>query len=621
MSIKNKNKTHHQEVEGEEERDDAIIGRALRASAAVILVLLVAGGAVAYWVSRPKPEPPIRESVLAPVKVRELSIVQPPQVTFTDVTDTWGIDFVHNNGAVGEKLLPETMGGGCAFFDFDNDGDQDLLFVNSMDWSWNSPGERSQTCALYRNDGQQFVDVTADSGLDVPLYGMGAAVGDFDNDNMVDIFLTAVGSNKLFRNLGGGRFEDVTASAGVAGGEHAWSTSAGWFDCDNDGDLDLFVDNYVQWSREFDQSQDFRLVGGGRAYGRPQNFEGAFPYLYRNEGQGRFTDVSEQSGIQIRNVSTGVPISKSLGLTFCDFDSNGTMDIVVANDTVQNILLQNDGKGSFEDIGTVTGIAFDSAGNARGAMGIDVTPFRDQKSLAVAIGNFSNEMTALYVTRMGEMYFSDEAVSTGLGPNTRLSLTFGLFYIDYDLDGRNDLFCANGHLEEDINRVQPSQHYEQPPQLFWNAGPKQSTEFLQVTQDLVGPDLLKPMVGRGAAYADIDNDGDVDILITAAGRMPRLLRNDNSLGHHWLRIQLKGDGKSCNTDAIGSWVEVTTAEGTQKKQVMPTKSYLSQVELPLTFGLGANKQVENVIVHWSDGHTDELGALEIDKLHVVTRQP
>lgn len=600
-------------------RDDADIGRALRSSLAAFVVLIAFGGGAVYWLSRPEPPPPIRETELAKVEIREMPDVQVPQVKFTDVTEQVGIRFVHNNGATGAKLLPETMGGGVAMFDFDNDGDQDVLFINSQDWPWDQPSERTATSVLYRNDGGDFVDVSETSGLNLADYAMGVAVGDYDNDEFVDVFITSVGKNHLFRNLGDGRFEEVTDSAGVGGEDDRWSTSAGWFDYDNDGDLDLFVCNYVRWSRQYDESQNFQLVGGGRAYGRPQNFEGTFPYLYRNDGEGSFTDVSESSGIQIRNPATDVPLSKSLGLAFCDFDSNGALDVIVANDTVQNLLLQNDGHGHFNEVGALTGIAFDSSGNARGAMGIDVASFRGHKALAVAIGNFSNEMTALYVTRSGRMQFYDEAVSTGLGPSTRLLLTFGLFYLDYDLDGRADLFCSNGHLEEDINRVQPSQHYEQPPQLFWNAGPEYGTEFLATDEQHVGSDLLRPMAGRGASYADIDGDGDLDILITSTGRRPRLLRNDQQLGHHWLRLTLRGDGNHCNRDAIGSWVEVTVGDEVMRQQVMPTRSYLSQVELPLTFGLGAADKVDAIVVHWADGLKQELDPLAVDQSHEITR--
>ncbi|GAB5513880.1 CRTAC1 family protein [Rhodopirellula baltica] len=607
------------EVDESELRDEADIGRAMRGSLIVLVVLAVIGGVAAYVLTRPKAAPPVRESKLAAVAVRERPMVQVPTTPFTDITEAAGISFVHNNGATGDKLLPETMGGGSAFFDFDNDGDQDLLLINSMDWSWDEPSDRGNTSALYRNEGGKFVDVTKGSGLDVELYGMGVAVGDYDQDGLVDVFISAVGTNRLFRNVGEGKFEDITETAGVGGEEDRWSTSSGWFDYDNDGDLDLFVCNYVGWSREYDQSQGFQLVGGGRAYGRPQNFEGTFPYLYRNDGDGEFTDVSEEAGIQIRNVSTNVPQSKSLGLALCDFDRNGFMDVVVANDTVQNCLLRNGGDGKFTEMGAICGIAFDSSGNARGAMGIDVTSFREQSSMAVAIGNFSNEMTALYVTKAGRMQFYDEAISTGLGPSTRLLLTFGLAYVDYDLDGRLDLFCANGHLEEDINRVQPSQHYEQPPQMFWNAGPEFETEFLPVGKEQLGEDFVEPMVGRGASYADIDLDGDLDLLITSAGRAPRLLRNDQETGHHWLRLKLVGDGEKCNRDAIGAWVSVTVGDEVIAKQVMPTRSYLTQVELPLTFGLGEHDSIDNVSVQWPDGEVVEIGPVEIDQSHQITR--
>jgi hypothetical protein len=610
----------HDQNDDSEPRDDAVIGRAFRASLIAIVLLAGVAGAATFWLSRPAPPPPVRETALAPTSVRELPAVQVPTVPFTDVSEEAGLTFVHNNGATGDKLLPETMGGGLAIFDFDNDGDQDILFVNSKDWPWDEPTSRSSQLALLRNDGGKFTDVTADSGLDVSLYGMGAAVGDFDNDERVDVFVTAVGENRLFHNRGDGRFEDITGSAGVAGDQDRWSTSAGWLDFDNDGDLDLFVCNYVKWNRDYDSSQNFQLVGGGRAYGRPQNFEGTFPYLYRNDGDGKFADVSEAAGVHVRNPSTGVPLAKSLGVTMCDLDENGTLDLLVANDTVQNLLFRNSGDGTFAEFGILAGVAFDSSGNARGAMGIDAAVIRDGKSMAVAIGNFANEMTALYVARRGTLQFLDEATSTGLGPNTRLELTFGLFYFDYDLDGRSDLFCSNGHLEEDINRVQPSQFYEQPPQLFWNAGPQYGTEFVPVGAEHCGDDLLKPMVGRGAAYLDYDNDGDLDILVTSTGRKPRLLRNDRERSNHFLRLKLVGDGRTCNRDAIGSWVSVTVGGKVMRKQVMPTKSYLSQVELPVTFGLGDAGEVEDVIVDWTNGIRQKLGPLAVDQTHVIERR-
>ncbi len=375
--------------------------------------------------------------------------------------------------------------------------------------------------------------------------------------------------------------------------------------------------HFKVWSRDYDRAQMFQLTGGSRAYGRPQNFEGTFPNLFRNDGEGRFTEVTAEAGLQVRTPATDEPMAKSLGVTFADFDRDGWLDIVVANDTVQNFLFHNQQDGTFAEIGALAGVAFDMNGNARGAMGIDVASFRNTAGIGIAIGNFSNEMTALYVSEGSGMAFVDEAISSGLGPSTRLLLTFGLFYFDYDLDGRLDLFAANGHLEEEINRVQPSQHYAQPPQLFWNCGPQFNTEFVPIGPSDCGEDLVRPMVARGASYADIDHDGDLDILITATGNKPRLLRNDQRLGHHWLRLQLQGT--SSNRDAIGAWIEVQLAdvEKRLRHQVMPTRSYASQVELPVTFGLGEHTEVEAVRIVWPDGREESLGPLAIDQTHTL----
>jgi enediyne biosynthesis protein E4 len=601
-----------------EERDDAIIAVALKWSLLVFLVLLLTGGAFAWYVTRPTPAPLVEQAPLARVERRAAVDMEVPRVPFTDVTAEAGIDFVHENGAAGEKLLPETMGGGCAFFDFDGDGDQDLLLINSNHWDWSTTAGDTPppTMSLYENDGTgRFTDVTPGSGLDVSIYGMGVAVGDYDNDGLVDIFVTAVGPNRLFRNEGGGHFRDVTESTGVAGDPAAWGTSCGWFDYDGDGDLDLFVCNYVEWSREYDTAQNFQLTGGGRAYGRPQNFPGTFPYLYRNDGNGNFTDVTEEAGLQVRNPATGVPMAKSLGVCFADFDGDGWLDIVVANDTIQNFLFHNQRNGTFREVGAMAGVAFDMDGNARGAMGIDVAPFRNSDALGIAIGNFSNEMTALYVAESHQLVFMDQAISTGLGPNTRLQLTFGVFYFDCDLDGRLDLFAANGHLEDEINRVQPSQTYEQSPQLFWNCGPKSATEFMPMSAEQTGRDFRLPLVGRGATYADIDGDGDLDLLITAVGQPPRLLRNDQSLGHHWLRVKL--EGTSSNRDAIGSSVSLQVGDQSIRRQVMPTRSYLSQTELPVTFGLGKTDKIDAITVHWADGSEQIVEIEGVDRLVTV----
>jgi hypothetical protein len=556
----------------------------------------------------------------APLPVRSgPSPVAPPAAAFVDITRQAGIMFEHENGAEGQKLLPETMGGGVAFLDFDNDGRPDLLFVDSRPWPSAAPGGghagRSRL-VLYRNlGGGRFVDVTADSGLAADIYGMGVTAADYDNDGWTDLFVTAVGVNRLFHNVGG-HFTDVTTAAGVGGRPDQWSTCATWFDYDRDGNLDLFVCNYVRWSKAIDLQQDFRLVGLGRAYGPPRTFEGTFPYLYHNDGHGHFTDVSARAGVQIKNPATGVPMAKSLGVVAVDLDGDGWPDLVVSNDTVQNFVFHNRQNGTFEEIGAGAGVAFDSYGNSRSAMGIDAADFRNDGSLGIAIGNFANEMTALYVSQQRPLQFADEAIVAGIGPTSRGALTFGVLFFDYDLDGRLDLLTANGHIEDEINKVQASQQYAQPPHLFWNAGGVGRPGFVTVAAD-GSPDLFRPMVARGAAVADIDGDGDLDLVLTSVKGPPRLLRNDQPSGHHWLRLSLHGTRS--NRDAIGSVVEVRLGAETLRRTVMPTRGYLSQSELPVTFGLGDRTRVDEVRIRWPDGSTQQLRDVAVDALTTVVQ--
>jgi enediyne biosynthesis protein E4 len=597
--------------EGEEieHYDDAVIGRAFRLSL-IALVLIVVGGFVAfrYLKGKPAAPPPKVTQIEAPV-AQSFADIHVPEAKFKEVTAEAGITFIHNNGAAGDKLLPETMGGGGGFFDYDNDGDQDLLFVNSTYWPDKIPaGKKPTTAALYANDGKgNFKDVTAGSGFDVALYGMAPAFGDYDNDGFVDVFITAVGTNHLFKNLGFGKFEDVTARAGVAGDASEWSTAASWLDYDNDGDLDLFVANYVRWSPEIDMQVGWKLVGIGRAYGQPKDFQGTFPYLYRNDGGGQFMDVSQVAGIQIKNTSTGVPTAKSLGIAPVDVDNDGWMDLIVANDTVQNFLFHNQKDGTFKEIGGRSGVGFDSMGATRGAMGIDTARYREDESLGVVIGNFANEMTALYVAQPGkEILFTDEALTEGIGAPSRLPLKFGVFFFDYDLDGRQDVLSANGHLEEEISQIQKSQQYRQPAQLFWNCGPTKSGCFAPATANHAGADLFRPIVGRGSAYADIDSDGDLDVVITQTGGKPMLLRNEQALKNNWIRIKLTGTRS--NHDAIGAWVHARFGGKDVWRHVMPTRSYLSQSELPITIGLGKNTSVELLEVKWPGGSMQRIQA-------------
>jgi hypothetical protein len=592
---------------------EALIRRAFYRSLVVIVALALAVTGIWYFTRENTRPQAVEEAVVSgPVIDESAPPHTPPPVTFTDITREAGIDFVHVNGSTGEKLMPETIGSGAAFLDYDNDGDQDLLLVNSKWW----PGEEREpapTLAFYRNDGHgRFTDVTAEAGLKITCFGMGAAVGDYDNDGWTDLYITTLGKNMLFRN-DHGRFVDVTAQADVAGLDTDWSTAAAFIDYDNDGDLDLFVGNYVLWSRKIDLEIDFQLTGLGRAFGAPNHFTGANNRLYRNEGNGRFSDVSLAAGITVTDPVSGMPEGKTLAVAPVDYDQDGWIDLFTANDTVRNFLYHNLGNGRFEEVGAMEGIAYDRNGKATGAMGIDAAYFRNDKDLGIGMGNFANEMSSLFVTEDGHAPFADEAILEGFGPASRLALTFGLFFFDYDLDGRLDIFQANGHLEGDINIVQPSQTYAQPAQLFWNCGDACRTPF--ILAEATG-DLTIPMVGRGAAYADIDGDGDLDIIVVQNGRRAVLFRNDQQLGHHWLRVKL--EGRAVNRSAIGAVLTLTANGVTQRRSVMPTHSYLSQVELPVTFGLGDAQRVDDLTVIWPNGRSQNVPVAQVDTTLTIT---
>ena len=604
-----------------EARDDAPVGRAFRRSLLIWVVIAAVVAVAAWWLHRPPATTTGQQTPLTAPDVPAKAVAEIPAAKFTDVTAASGLTFVHQNGAYGDKLLPETMGGGVAFFDFDNDGDADLLFINATHWPWKAlaAGQKPPTMAFYRNDGTgHFEDVTAGSGLDISFYGMGVAVGDYDNDGLPDVLITGVGGNRLFHNRGGGKFADVTAAAGVGGSTNDWSTSAAWIDYDNDGDLDLFVCHYVRWSKAIDLEVGYKFNGVTRAYGPPMNFEGTFPSLYRNDGQGRFKDVSAASGMQVRNPATGRPLAKSLAVAPVDVDNDGWIDLVVANDTVQNFLFRNQHDGTFQEIGSRSGVAFDAYGAARGAMGIDAARFRNDEALGIAIGNFANEMNALYVSQRDALLFADEAITEGVGPASRLLLKFGLFFFDYDLDGRLDVLTANGHLEEEIQKFQQSQRYRQPAQLFWNRGASRGISFVPVPPEKCGPDVFKPIVGRGSAFADIDDDGDLDVVMTQIAGPPLLLRNDQKLKHHWLRLKLVGT--KSNRDAIGAWVKVRVGSQTLSRQVMAARSYLSQSELPVTFGLGPASRVDEIAIAWPGGAVQKVNEWRLDSVNVIRQQ-
>jgi len=599
-------------------RGEAAIGRAFRRSLAVIGIL-AAIGTVLFLVTRDRgDDEETREKSAGEILGLPEIDVDAPRVRFTDITEAAGIDYVHASGATGEKLLPETMGGGVAWLDYDSDGDPDLLFVSGMPWPHSGKAAAGSTLRLYANDGKgRFTDVTVAAGLARSLYGMGAAVGDVDNDGDPDLFVTAVGPNRFYRNEDG-LFIGDDDWAGVTGDPDGWGSSAGFFDADSDGDLDLFVLDYVKWSREIDAAVGFTLNGKDRAYGPPLNFAGTHPRLYENNGRMKFTDVSEVAGIRVVNPSQGTPVAKGLALTFIDYDRDHDLDVFVANDTVRNFLFRNDGDLTFTEVGEATGFAYDSNGSATGAMGIDAAWFRNDGSIGIGVGNFANEPTSLFVAEPGLDLFSCESVLEGISAPSRVHLTFGVHFFDYDLDGRVDFLAANGHLETEIQDVQSSQRYRQPAQLFWNAGPTARMCFVEVEAAEETKDLRTPIVGRGVATADIDGDGDLDVVFTQIDGRPLLLRNDQATGHHWLRVRVIGGG-GVNRDGIGTLVTLTAGGVTQRRLVCPTRSYLSQVELPVTFGLGTAAEIEALTVTWPDGREQKIAPPKVDRLVVIRR--
>lgn len=605
---------------------DRRIGRAIGFSLAFVATIGVAGAAV-WWFTRPAPDPITPpKPVVGPSGAKAIPDGAIIEVMFTEVGATNGIAFERVNGATGEKLLPETMGGGVAIADFDGDGTQDLLLVNGTHWPWSKSEAAIQPSPhLFVNLNQgQFAEATNRSGIDVPLQAMGVAVADYDADGKADIFLSVVGQDRLFRNVtelrGVPRFEDVTERALPK--EELWGASAGFLDYDRDGDLDLFVCNYVEWSPDIDRKVGFTLTGSGRSYGPPIGFAGTDCFLWRNEGDGTFKDVSAESGIQVRNPATGKPVGKALGVTFADVNRDGWLEILVANDGVSNFLFQNKGDGTFEEIGVRSGFAFDRAGAARGAMGIDASWYRDDGRLGVAIGNFANEMSALYVSARGAdqsgFRFVDDAIPEGIGPATRRALTFGVLFVDVDLDGWDDLVQANGHIEEEIHRTYASQRYRQPGQLFRNiTGLAPNGPAFCELPGRKGGDLTNEMVGRGLAHGDFDGDGDPDLVVVQPKGVAYLLRNDQSSRNRWIRFSLVGAGK--NRDAIGAEIDLVAGGHSQRKQVMPARSYLSSSEKEVTFGLGAASSVEAVRIRWPDG-TQELidgASLRLDRTHRI----
>jgi hypothetical protein len=524
----------------------------------------------------------------SPLAALAAGVPPDPGFRFADITGAAGLQFHHNSGAFGAKYLPETMGPGCAFLDYDGDGWLDILLVNGT--AWPGHGRERSTMRLYRNNRNgTFTDVTEPAGLAVDMYGMGVAVGDYNNDGFPDLLVTAVGQNRLFRNNGRGRFIDVTEKAGL-GGRSAFSMSAIWFDFDRDGLLDLLVCNYVKWSAAHDV---FCSVDGKRkSYCTPEAYHGETCWLFRNRGNGTFEDVTARSGIFDST-------SKSLGVTLLDYDRDGWPDLLIANDTQPNKLYRNLRNGTFEDVAVRAGVAFSEDGKARAGMGIDAGDFDNSGVEGIAITNFDNEMMALYRPSSDGGY-KDIAQRAGIGQASRTSLGFGCAFLDINLDGFLDLVAVNGHIDETVRRIHGNVGYAQSPHLFLNDG---KAMFRDVAAN-GGGGFSTPKVARGLAYGDFDRDGDLDLLITTNQGGAYLYRNDLTSGNRSLRLHLTGT--KSNRDAIGAVARVFGPEGTQSRRVKSGSSYLSQSELTVTFGLGKRESASRVVIEWPSGAVQEF---------------
>lgn len=524
-------------------------------------------------------------------------------VTFRDVTRQSGIHFTHNNGAFGKKFLPETLGPGVAFIDYDNDGWPDIFLVNSMDWPGHT--QKHTTPKLYHNnhDGT-FTDVTHKAGLDVEMYGMGVAVGDYDNDGFEDLFITALGQSRLFHNNANGTFTDVTQKAGLSGPREL-STSAAWVDYDKDGRLDLVVGNYVQWTQESDLY--CTLDGKNKSYCTPESYKGTAARLWHNRGDGTFEDVTQKAGL-------GEPTSKTMGIAVLDYDNDGWPDLLFSNDTQPNKLYRNNGNGTFSEKGVIAGVAFSEDGVARAGMGVDASDYDHSGFPSVMITNFSNQMLSLYHNE-GKGLFVDEAPQSAIGRATLLTLGFGCFFFDYDLDGWPDIFIANGHIDPEIQKVQANIKYAMPPHLFRNLG---KGKFEEVTSTM-GSAFIAPRVGRGAAYADINNDGRLDLLLATNGGPVYLFRNEAQAGNDANRsLRLKLVGTKSNKDGIGAIARVTSGGDTQTQMLRSGSSYLSSSELVLTFGLGQRDKADSIEIRWPSGQTDHLSSVAAGQTITLT---
>lgn len=531
--------------------------------------------------------------------VHLIAAPSPPPVQFVDVAGTAGIDFVYVSGGIGEKYMPEGMGSGAAFFDYDGDGWLDLFIVNGAPLPGYPVGSPPSD-ALYRNLGNgTFVETTRAVGVADTAYGMGAAVGDYDNDGDRDLYVTNVGPNVLYRNQGDGTFSDVTKAAGV--GDRGWGTNAAFVDYDADGDLDLYVANYLQ----FDLAGHQRCFQGSvRAYCAPTAYRGQSGVLYRNEANGTFSDVTRAAGLQTE-------AGRQLGAVFGDYDDDGDQDLFIANDKTPNFLFRNEGDGTFTDEGLMAGVAYSESGEAESAMGADLGDYDNDGRLDIIIATYQWAPNSLYHND-GNGTFTDVTYPARLGAESLPYLGMTAAFIDYDNDGFQDIFLANGHIDDNVKEFDPAASYAQRNQLFRNRG---DGTFSEVSAT-AGPGFQVAKVSHGAAFGDYDNDGDTDVFVSDSDDQPsQLLCNDGGNANHYLTIQVRGTRS--NRDGIGARLEVSAADLTQMKEVRSGYGYLGASDHRVIFGLGHRLRADRVQVRWPSGTIDLLRNVPVDRIITV----
>ena len=587
--------------------------------------LVLIGGLIALglrWLRTAPPEAltniPMQTSV-AKMRKALKEKVSPPIAAFMEVAEESGISWTQVNGANGNMYFPESMGTGVAWVDWDNDLDPDLLFVNATHWPEDKGKMPSGFLAAYENDGSgNFIDATEKLGLNISVYGSGVATGDYDGDGFTDIYITALGKNLLLRNVGGQRFEDVTVEVGVGGAAGDYSTCAAFLDIDEDGDLDLIVGGYAVWNKAVHAGISQVIPGIGRVYSDPDELEGDFGRVFRNEGANGFVEVTEEWGFKIVDPNTQNPIGKNLGFGFGYFNDDRILDVVVANDQVRNLFLVSE-QGAYVERALELGFAYDRRGEASAAMGIDVDRDLNTNEFRVVVGNFYEEMTSLYVNAKGASSFVDESVAEGIGPRTNARTTFGALFVDYDNDGYRDIFEVNGAIQEITPKLFKGEvgvPYRQPGDIFWHCAGRCQTTYIYLGK--LSGDFAEPIVGRGLAAADMDGDGDLDLVATGVKGPAYLYRNDTETSHHWLRVKLKGNAP--NTDAIGAELILTAGEHQQYRLVQPSRSYLSANELVQTFGLGQWDNAVTLKVVWPNGQSQTHTVDDVDQL-VVFEEP